>query len=191
MKTGKMTKIYYVTGNRSKFLEASSILKSEKMKLVQKNIELTEPQTHDQRKIVLEKARQAYEKMRKPVIVDDVALYFNAYPSFPGTFTKFLFPVLGYDGIRRLLKGQTKSAFFEILVCYKDRKVCKIFSGAWKGKILDNSSSKINPDWPYNSIFVPNGYSMPLSEIPNEERFRKSHRWKAFQKLMRYLEAKK
>ena len=73
------------------------------------------------------------------------------------------------------------------MVVYKDNGTTRIFSGIWKGKIVDEISEKFNPDWQYNSIFVPEGYKKPLSEIPLTERVKNSHRKKAFDKLVRYL----
>jgi XTP/dITP diphosphohydrolase len=183
-------KIYFVTNNNSKFLEAKSILKPAEIKLVQKRIKLSELNSQDQEEVVIEKARQAYEKMKKPVIVDDTAIYFHAYPNFPGTLTKTLFHFLGYEGIQNLLKGVKKTAYFRTLVCYKDKKVCKVFSGTWEGKIIEKLSDKINPEWPYNSIFIPKGYSVPLSELPTEQRIKQSHRKEALLKLLRYLREK-
>lgn len=180
-------KIYFVTGNESKFKEAALILKSAGIELIWKNIRLDEPNTRNQEEVVLKKAEKAYKEIKEPVIVDDTAIYFDAYPSFPGTFTRFLFEMVGFTGLEKLLKGLKRTAYFRTLVCYKDEKVCKIFSGIWKGRIVEDISKKVNPDWPYNSIFVPDGYPVPLSEISNEERAKNSHRKKALLKLVDYL----
>jgi len=183
--------IYFVTGNKSKFLEAKSIAKPAGVELIQKDIELIESNSQKQKEIVLEKARQAYKKIKKPVIVDDTALYFHAYKNFPGTLTKDLIQRIGQRGIKNLLNGLNKTAHFQTLVCYKDKKTWKIFSGTWKGKIIEKSSREVNPDWSYNSIFIPEGFSIPLSELPLEERAKHSHRKKALLKLLRNLRKRK
>ena len=41
---------------------------------------------------------QAYKILKKPLITDDTAIYFEGYPGFPGTFTKFVFQGLGFSG---------------------------------------------------------------------------------------------
>jgi non-canonical purine NTP pyrophosphatase (RdgB/HAM1 family) len=180
-------KMYFVTSNKSKFLEAESILKPVGIKLVQAGFKLNEPNLTNQKEVVLEKAKQAFDKMQSPVIVDDTAIYFNVYKNFPGKLTKDLIQCLGYDGIKKLLNGSNRGAYFQTIICYKDKKVCKIFSGTWKGKIINKVSKKINPDWSYNSIFVPKGFSVPLSEISMEDRIKHSHRKKALLKLLKYL----
>jgi XTP/dITP diphosphohydrolase len=183
--------IYFVTSNKSKFLEAESIFKPSEIKLVQANLELDEPNIINQKEVILEKARKAFDKIKKPVIVDDTAIYFVAYNNFPGTLTKDLIKHVGYDGIIMLLNGLEKDAYFQTMVCYKDKKICKVFSGKWKGKIINEVSKKVNPDWSYNSIFLPQGFSMPLSEIAMEERVKHSHRKKALLKLLNYLRCRK
>ena len=89
------------------------------------------------------------------------------------------------------MKARNKKAYFKTLLCYKDKKTEKVVSGIWKGKITDKISRKFNPDWQYNSIFIPNGCKKTLSEIPLEERAGQSHRKKAFDKLNGFLNGKK
>ena len=131
------------------------------------------------------------KKLKKPLIADDTAIYFQEYISFPGTFTKFVFNSIGFKGIEKLLKNKNRKAFFQTLICYTDGKDFKVFKGRWKGKIIKNINKNINrpfnPDWQYNNIFVPENYSIPLSEIPLEKRIKSSHRRKALKKLVKYL----
>lgn len=186
-----MEKIYFITENKSKFKEAKLILKSINIKLVQKNLKLKETQTLDQKAVVIEKAKQAYSIIKKPVLVDDTGIYFEEYKNFPGTYTKVLFESIGFNGLKRLLKTKNKKAYFKTFICYKDNKTEKIFSGIWKGKITEGISKKFNSDWQYNSIFIPIDYKKVLSEIPLEERAKKSHRKKAFDKLIKFLKGGK
>lgn len=179
-----MRTVYFVTENRSKFEEAKLLLKN--VRLVMKNLKLAEIQTPDQEKVVLDKARQAFYMLKKPVIVDDTGIYFDDYENFPGTYTKPLVESIGFKGVERLLNGNRK-AHFQTLLCYKDAETEKVFAGVWKGRIARSISRKFNPEWQYNSIFVPEGFRKHLSEIPMEERARHSHRKKAIIKLMRWL----
>lgn len=184
-------KVCFVTKNKSKFSEARTLLEPCGVVLAQSGIDVIEPQLPSQEEVVLEKARQAFCKIKKPVIVDDTCIYFDAYRNFPGTMTKDLFNRIGYEGIRKLLNGLKKGAYFQTMICYKDKKACRVFAGRWKGRIVSTVSRKINPEWSYNSIFVPDGFSVPLSEIPMEERLKHSHRKKAILKMVRYMRCKK
>ncbi|MFQ6010286.1 MAG: non-canonical purine NTP pyrophosphatase [Candidatus Aenigmatarchaeota archaeon] len=187
----KEKKIIFVTGNRSKFEEASAILGEVGVELVQKNMEFKETRTLSQEEVVREKARLAYARLKRPVLADDTGIYFEAYSNFPGTFTRYVFSSLGFDGIKRLLKGKSRRAFFQTMVCLMDGKGCMVFSGKWRGRIISDGKRISNPDWPYNDIFVPDGFTLPLAKIPNDIRFKKSHRRKALAKLARYLRCKK
>lgn len=180
-------RIYFITGNKSKFEEAKLLLKNLNINMVQKDLKLDEIKTLDQEKVLLEKAKQAFKKLNKPVLVDDTAIYFENYENFPGTYTKSLFKSIGFEGVERLLKNVDRKAYFRTLVCYKDSKTTKIFSGTWNGKIVAQISKMFNPDWQYNSVFIPNGFKKPLSEINLEERAKQSHRKKAFDSLIKYL----
>lgn len=177
--------IFYITGNKSKFKEAKEIAKQ--INLIKKDLELNEPKTISQEEVVLDKARQAFKKIKKPVLTDDTAIYFKAYKNFPGTYTKFLFQAIGFKGVENLMKKTGRKACFQTLLCYKDKNKEKIFSGKWEGKITKNISRKFNPDWEYNSIFIPKGSDKFLSEFSIEERAKLSHRKKAFDKLIKFL----
>jgi len=185
-----METLFFISSNNSKFQEAQQIASSD-LTLIQEDVELIEIKSLNQEKVLLSKARQAFEKLKKPVIVDDTAIYFEQYKDFPGTFTKFLFKAIGFEGVEKLLENKNRSAFFKTMICYKDANIEKVFSGIWKGKIIEEVSKKFNPDWQYNSIFVPEDCDNVLSEIPLEERARKSHRRKAFNELLNWVKGGK
>jgi XTP/dITP diphosphohydrolase len=183
----KTETIYYITGNQSKFREAKEIMKDVDIVLEQKDLLVNEVKSLDHEKVVLVKAREAFEKLQKPLIIDDVGIYFEEYNKFPGTFTKFLFEAVGFDGIERLLSGKNKNAYFRILLCYKDDKSEELFEGILKGRIVENTKELRNKDWQYDNVFIPEGFEISLSEIPLEERAKFSHRRKAFEKFIEYL----
>ena len=76
------------------------------------------------------------------------------------------------------------------MVAYHDGKEFHVFTGEWKGVITEGISQKFNPEWQYNSIFIPEEFEKPLSEIPMEERAKHSHRKKALEKLKEHMQAR-
>ncbi len=54
--------------------------------------------------------RQAYEKIKKPVIVEDVALEFAALGGLPGPFIKFFVEKVPFETICSMIYGQTRKA---------------------------------------------------------------------------------
>jgi len=183
----KPTKISYITGNQSKFEEAKEILKNVNLLLAKKDLKIEEIKSTEQEKVIISKARDAFKKIKAPLIVDDVGIYFEEYNKFPGTFTRFLFESIGFEGIEKLLEKKNRNAYFKILLCYKDKKTEKIFEGILNGKIIENSKPLANKNWQYDNIFIPENFSIPLSEIPLQERAKFSHRKKAFDKLINWL----
>jgi len=183
--------IYFITGNKSKFREAKSILNGLGIIIIKKDLKLHEMKTTDQRKLVLEKANEAFRKIKKPLIVDDTGIYFDGYNSFPGTYTKFIFDTVGLEGIGRLMDGTSRKAFFKTLICYKDKKRTKVFKGIWRGKITKSISRSFNQDWQYNNIFVPEGFTKHLSEIPPSQRMKNSHRRRALDSFIKFWRQEK
>lgn len=183
--------IYYITGNNSKFKEAKEILKNTGIKLIKKDLAVEELKSLDQKKVIIDKARKAYNKLKKPLIIDDVGIYFKEYNKFPGTFTRFLFEAIGFKGIEKLLAGKNRKAYFRILLCYKDNKSEIIFEGILNGKIIENTKPLANKNWQYDNIFIPENFNILLSKIPLKERAKFSHRKKALDKFINWMKNKK
>jgi len=187
-----LKEVCFITGNMSKFEEARLILEKAGISLVHEDIEIEEMKSMDQEEVVKDKARKAYAAMKMPVLVDDTGIYFKALNKFPGTYTKMIFRCIGFEGIESLLAGKSRDAFFQTMLCLKHGSLESeetVFCGRWEGKIVENISSKFNPDWQYDSIFVPDGFSKPLCEMDIEVRSRDSHRKKAFQEMIKALGA--
>ena len=89
------------------------------------------------------------------------------------------------------MQDANRKAFFQTMICYKDCQTAKVFKGIWKGEITPKMSEMYNPDWQYNSIFIPAGFKKPLSEVPLESRAKKSHRKKAFDQFIKYWRKEK
>ena len=81
-----MQTITFITGNQKKadYLAQYLGLNIEHVKL-----DLDEIQSLDLREIVEHKVRQAYAKVGKPVLVEDVSLIFSELGKLPGPFIKF------------------------------------------------------------------------------------------------------
>lgn len=174
--------IYFVTTNTNKFREAGKILGLE---IKQYRIDIPEIQSLNVKKVVEDKARKAYEKLRKPVIVEDTALYIKSWNSFPGPLISWVIKTMGINGICEYA-GKERSAKAEACVAYYDGRRMKTFSGTVKGKISRKPRGKKRFDW--DRIFIPKGFSKTFSEMKISEKNKISHRMKAFEKLKRFLE---
>jgi inosine triphosphate pyrophosphatase len=97
-----MQAIIFITGNQKK---ADYLGKYLGFPIQHIKVDLDELQSLDLREIVEHKVRQAYAKVGKPVLVDDVSLEFCALGRLPGTFIRFfLEEMLDYQQICDLLR---------------------------------------------------------------------------------------
>ncbi|XOB40473.1 MAG: non-canonical purine NTP pyrophosphatase [Candidatus Nealsonbacteria bacterium] len=182
----KQKEVLFITGNKSKLAETTKMAERFSVKIVGQKANLFEPMVSDSTKILIDKAKDAYKKFGKPLIVDDAGIYFGAYPNFPGVFTKFIIKLLGFNGIIKLLEGKSKDAYFKCTIGFIDEKLDQplLFEGISKGKITEKISINFNGNFEFNSIFIPEGESKTFSEMSIEERSKHCHRDRALEKFL-------
>lgn len=179
-------KMLFVTGNEGKFAQVRGFLKGVEVEKL--DVELREMQSLDQEEVVRDKALQALEIAKKPVVVEDTGIYFNAFPKFPGTLTKLVFKALGFKGIFKLLEGGDRRAYFKTIAAYASPgKEVKLFEGVLDGKISTVMREKVDPHLPFMQVFIPKGFDVPYVDIPEKDKARVTHRAKAFYALRDYL----
>src|ERR1035437_608722 len=98
-------KLTLVTGSKNKAIAVQKILG---FPIEVEEIDLEEIQSNDLEKITLHKTQEAFEKIKKPVIVDDVGLYVEALNDFPGPLVKWVLKS-GGGNASLLLKIDRKS----------------------------------------------------------------------------------
>ena len=180
-------KITIVTSNKNKFQEISHVLAHSGIKCEMKNLQMQElGQTLEE--VAASKARQAYSKFKRPVIVDDTGIFFKAYRNFPGMYAKRIYLSIGLGGLLKLLEGKTRSAYFKTTVAYCNGRQVHVFCGELHGKIEKRIHAKSpRKKFPYERIFIPNGSGVPLSMLSLDKKAKISHRAIATQKLARWL----
>jgi non-canonical purine NTP pyrophosphatase (RdgB/HAM1 family) len=160
-----MAKVIFITGNQGK---ADFLAKFLDYPVDHLKLELDEPQSLDYRKITEHKVREAYKKVQKPVLVEDMGLSYDALGRLPGTLTKWFYSELGLEGMCRLLDGyKTRQATGEICFGYFDGKNVKLFEGKIRGVIADKPRG--NGGFGWNPIFIPEGTNKTLAEMDDEE----------------------
>lgn len=184
-----MEKIFFITGNAHKLNEAKSILEPLGFEVIGEKLELIEPNDMNQEEIVIYKAKQAYEILKKPLIVDDSGIYFKDFNDFPGIYTKKIIKTLGYLGIKSLLQNKSKEAFFKTMLCYIDKNGHKTYSGISEGKISLDRNEELDKSLPnpFSFLFIPKNFDKTMSELPEGELKKVSHRAKAFMSLYQDL----
>lgn len=180
-------KIVVCTGNKNKFQEISTILDRYDIEAEHVEIDLDENGSSLEDNVV-SKAKQAFEKIGKPLIVDDTGIFFTAYRDFPGHRAKRVFRINGFEGLFRALDGRDREAYFKCLICYIDKSQIKIFEGTLDGKITHHVYESPGYDeFPYVKIFIPKGQEKPLSMMTYEQKSKIDHRGKAIRKFVEFF----
>lgn len=174
--------IYFVSTNRNKLKEIEEILG---FKLRYINLNLSEIQAVEVEKVVEHKVKQAFKKIKKPVIVEDTGLYFDAWNGLPGALIKLFGKRIGYQNLGNLLK-KNKKAIAKTVIAYFDGKNYKKFIGSIKGKISRKAKGKRNFGW--DIIFIPNGYKKTFAQMTGKEKNSISMRRIALEKMKSFLE---
>jgi XTP/dITP diphosphohydrolase len=169
--------LFFVSSNNHKYLEAKNILDTFGITLGFFKSNLEEIQSNSIKEIALKKARDAYSKYRKPVIIEDDGLFIDSLGGFPGPYSSYVFQTIGNDGILNLLKNNRKAKFVSIIT-YCDKTILKSFDAKLDGVI---SKSQKGKGWGYDPIFIPNNLKKTFAEIDNKNEL--SHRYKALKKF--------
>jgi XTP/dITP diphosphohydrolase len=164
-----------VTSNPHKAKEVAAFFGSEVV-VDHVNLECPEFRNPDVGEIAKGKARFAYDRLERPLIVDDTAFSVKALRGFPGPYAAYVLDTIGYQGILRLLEGVAeREASFETAIAYADRNGIRIFRGLIKGFITHSPRGR--EGFGYDPIFEVDGKT--LAEISLKEKSRISHRARA------------
>lgn len=146
----------FITGNQAKADYLSSTLG---IPLEHIKVDLDEIQSVDFDKIVDHKVRQAYERVGKPVLVEDVALSFTALGELPGPFVKFFVDTPnGLEIMCRMLDGfNNRSAVAYCTFGYFDGNEVTLIRGQLEGTIAQSPRGENGFGW--DRIFEPKGYA--------------------------------
>ena len=96
----KISDITVVTSNKDKLTEINKILGTNHKVSA---LDIAEIQSLDLEEVIIHKAKEAYAKIKKPVVVEDISLEIKALNGLPGTFVKFFLQKLGTEGTVKLI----------------------------------------------------------------------------------------
>jgi len=115
--------VLFASSNTHKYEEAEKILAEFGIKLGFFQTELVEIQDDSLAKIAVQKALNAYDKCKKPVIIEDEGLFIESLSGFPGPYSSYIFNAIGNNGILKLI-GDNRDAQFVAIIAFCDtRKV--------------------------------------------------------------------
>ncbi len=180
--------IYFATGNKGKFVEASHIAKIFGITLKHLKIEKIEIQSDELEDIASFAAKRASETVRHSVVAEDAGLFVNNLRGFPGPYSAYVFKTVGSDGVLNLLRGATdRSAYFHAVVSFaRPRGPTVCFDGEVKGMIARKPRGRLG--FGFDPIFMPmQSDGRTFAELNMLEKNLLSHRAKAFVKFFTWL----
>lgn len=193
-----MKEIIFATGNTGKFHTLSAHLKKYGLAIdvVQKPLELIEPQANTVEEVVRVKAQQAYEQLRRPVLVDDSSFHIEALGGFPGPYIKYMMDTVGEEGIVRFMQSEeNRRAYFMSALVFVDKngEFHEFSSRDVQGEIADFVDDFDHPRawsglW---KVFSPDGYDKTLSRFTEAEHAKRhslrNENDSAYEQFMQWL----
>lgn len=181
-------KILFATTNKGKVREARFVLREYGIRVQQARIELQEVKSDLLEEVARQKALQAFSLLKQPVVVDDTGFYLRAFKNFPGAFSKWVVKAIGREGLKKLVEGKNRSAFFKTIVAFADGvSEPRLFKGVENGRVSYATGPLTVPSLPYDPIFVPHGNREVYSRMSLREKLRNNSRAKAFQAFAKWF----
>lgn len=183
--------VYYVTSNVAKFQEVQEFLAHhhyDYIELRHESIDLEEIQTLDQEFLACDKARKAWDVLKKPLLIDDGAIYFARYNNFPGPLAKFVAQGLGFEGLKRLIEDGDRATRVLYLAYYNGQGQPVLFEGKSEGTLI-KSTDQGDPRLPYNALFIPDGAEQTSAQMSGlvAQHGQHFYRIKALQKFLDWI----
>lgn len=169
----------FVSGNLDKWREASRILGRP---LERQALELDEIQAPTTREVALAKARLAYARLARPVIVEDAGIELPALGGFPGPFIKFWEQLGGLNSICRAADGlgdRRVIAVCALAIC--DEQGAEVVEGRVHGTLASEPRGTNGFGW--DAIFIADGERRTFGELSGAEKDERSHRRRAWELL--------
>ena len=172
-----------VTSNTDKWAEAQRILGRPLERVA---LDLPEIQAPTTAEVAREKALVAYERLKRPVIVEDTGLELHALGQFPGPFIKFWEKLGGLASICRALDGfGSRGATAVCALGVADGSGVRVVEGRLDGEI--SLAPRGGGGFGWDAIFVPrvDGDAVPrtFGEMRADEKDALSHRRRAWDAL--------
>jgi len=173
----------FVTSNLNKVREAERILG---FALETAPLELDELQAETVGAVALAKARAAFQKLGRPVIVEDAGLELTGLGGFPGPFIKYWEKLGGLVSICRTADGlgdRRVRAVCALGICTSSGG--EVVSGSIEGTLAATPRGQNGFGW--DAIFIPAGEERTFGEMTAAEKDARSHRRKAWELLRERL----
>jgi dephospho-CoA kinase len=172
-----------VTGNPGKLQEARRIVGP---RLEAVTLDLPEPQSLDMVEILEAKAAYAWQRVGRPLVVEETGLELLALRGFPGPLVKWWLHATGAEGLARtaIALGEA-TAVARCMLLHFDGSARTLAEGETRGVLAMPPRGESGFGW--DPVFQPDSESRTYGEIDGAEKDRISHRGRAWRALLAKL----
>lgn len=172
-------KIFFITSNINKFVEARDIIGSSLERL---SVDVPEIQAERLEDVVEFEIKYLLAKGYRDFILEDSGLFIEALRGFPGVYSSYVYKTIGCEGILKLMENiENRYANFICCIGGHINNVSFKILGKCRGRIA--TEIRGSKGFGYDPIFIPTGDERTFAEMTVEEKNRVSHRGIAFKKL--------
>lgn len=181
--------VTFVSGNQKKLREYTSICRQfGKGYYPTVSLDIGEIQGTP-REIVAQKAREAYDLVGSPILVEDVSLCIAAFGGAPGPYVKSWLKTLGPQNFNSLIHTmRDRRAVSEVMYCYYagHESTIEFFVSTLKGILKPKKKFKLNElEDGFNGFFVPEGYDRPIDKLSYPQQLNTGFRSVALREFFR------
>ncbi len=149
-------------------------------------LDLPEIQSLDPHEVARVKAEEAYRQLKRPVLVEDFSIRFEALGNLPGPLVRWFLQELQAEGLCRLLDScKDRTAYTQDCFGYCDENGVRIFDGMIKGMIAPHPRG--SNGYGTDGIFIPDGQDKTWGEMDKEGQIKYSLRRIGLKKLEEFL----
>lgn len=166
--------ITFVTGNPTKISHANAVLQKFGFEAVGKKLDIIEPREGDPERVVIEKAKQAFQILGSSLIVEDSGIFIRALNGFPGTFVHFAVETIGVSNILKMMDGvgdlyaEFRQSLAYIEPGMGEPKIFSYTDGNYK--IADKVWESEYESDEFDKILIPPGETQPLCMFTKDWR---------------------
>jgi XTP/dITP diphosphohydrolase len=159
----------FITGNELKFRVAAEVMNDSGIVLRQELLHTPEIQSSRVEEVAEYSAIWASRQLNQPVVVTDAGFCIEALNGFPGPFIKFINEWFSADDYLRLMQGKNNRRIVArdcLAFCQPDEKPLT-FCREFRGVVATEPGRQKGT--PIEQIFIPEGYSVPASEVAPDD----------------------